>query len=392
MEREAPAHTFTFKGDGGGYFLICLVNTLLCIITLGVYFPWALMKCRRYIYSNMYLNGQSFSYKVTGGDIFLSWFLLMVIYITGLVTTIKYPVIGLAILGALLLSVPVLFTKSLQYQAIQTSLNGVRFGFRCGALRAFWNLLALPGLLVVAFGGVMVALALLLIEGSGNVIFLAVALALTWLIGLIVISGLAWHRLMLIVGEGGSFGIHRFRVQVSLRYCIKTMMIGAGILVPFFALMGYMTFSLCQSIIGESDAGLSSEQVEMLIYTRYYGKYLLIQLVYIFGVAVMSSYLAVAFRNHFLNNLQLADGQIRFRSTLTWHGMVYRLGALLVISAISCGLAWPLLRVWLIGWVAENTSVVGDLDALELTDSDEVVDNGLLSRLSRGVMPGLIFI
>ena len=28
------------------YFLICVVNVLLTIITLGIYLPWALMKCK----------------------------------------------------------------------------------------------------------------------------------------------------------------------------------------------------------------------------------------------------------------------------------------------------------------------------------------------------------
>ena len=71
--------------------------------------------------------------------------------------------------------------------------------------------------------------------------------------------------------------------------------------------------------------------------------------------------------------------------------MVYRLGGLYVISAITGGLAYPLLRMWLITWLAKNTYVVGDLDTLPLADSDERVDNGLVSRLSRGVMPTLNF-
>ncbi|HEE9900332.1 TPA: DUF898 family protein, partial [Citrobacter freundii] len=77
------SQAFKFTGDGGRYFLICLVNSLLVFITLGIYLPWALMKCRRYIYSNMKLDGQSFTYGVTGGSVFLSWLMLMVIYIVG---------------------------------------------------------------------------------------------------------------------------------------------------------------------------------------------------------------------------------------------------------------------------------------------------------------------
>ncbi|QPB31762.1 DUF898 family protein [Citrobacter amalonaticus] len=154
IKEEAPSHAFEFRGDGGSYFLICLVNSLLVLVTLGIYLPWALMKCRRYIYSNMTLNGQPFSWKVTGGDVFLSWFMLLVIYIAGMtLISMEYFVIGAALLAALILAIPVLVMKNLQYQAVKTSLNSIRFGFRFSALKAFWNILCLPVLLLMALGG-----------------------------------------------------------------------------------------------------------------------------------------------------------------------------------------------------------------------------------------------
>ena len=66
-EMDVPSHSFVFHGTGERYFLICVVNVLLTIITLGIYLPWALMKCKRYLYANMEVNGQRFSYGITGG-------------------------------------------------------------------------------------------------------------------------------------------------------------------------------------------------------------------------------------------------------------------------------------------------------------------------------------
>ncbi|HGA9238419.1 TPA: DUF898 family protein, partial [Salmonella enterica subsp. enterica serovar Virchow] len=65
-------HTLVFTGKGGKYFVICLVNFLLTCITFGIYAPWAMVKCRRYIYTNMTLNNQPFTYKATGGALFIS--------------------------------------------------------------------------------------------------------------------------------------------------------------------------------------------------------------------------------------------------------------------------------------------------------------------------------
>ena len=55
-EMDVPSHSFVFHGTGERYFLICVVNVLLTIITLGIYLPWALMKCKRYLYANMEVN------------------------------------------------------------------------------------------------------------------------------------------------------------------------------------------------------------------------------------------------------------------------------------------------------------------------------------------------
>ena len=36
-EMDVPSHSFVFHGTGERYFLICVVNVLLTIITLGIY-------------------------------------------------------------------------------------------------------------------------------------------------------------------------------------------------------------------------------------------------------------------------------------------------------------------------------------------------------------------
>ncbi len=44
--------------------------------------------------------------------------------------------------------------------------------------------------------------------------------------------------------------------------------------------------------------------------------------------------------------------------------MLYRMCALVVISGITGGLAYPLLKIWMIDWQAKNTYLLGDLDDL----------------------------
>ncbi|HCR0874200.1 TPA: DUF898 family protein, partial [Klebsiella aerogenes] len=47
LDKGPRVRTFSFSGKGRRYFIICIVNLLLTIITAGVYLPWALMRARR---------------------------------------------------------------------------------------------------------------------------------------------------------------------------------------------------------------------------------------------------------------------------------------------------------------------------------------------------------
>lgn len=97
----AHNHPFVFRDDGGKYFPNCLVNFLLCIITPGIYLPWALMKCRRYIYCRMEVNGQPFSWGMTGGNIWLSIFIVIAWSIGILVLMhLVHPVAGILLMLA----------------------------------------------------------------------------------------------------------------------------------------------------------------------------------------------------------------------------------------------------------------------------------------------------
>ena len=53
---------FEFRGNGGEYFKIWIVNVLLTLITLGIYSAWATVRNNRYFYSNTFVNDVSFDY------------------------------------------------------------------------------------------------------------------------------------------------------------------------------------------------------------------------------------------------------------------------------------------------------------------------------------------
>lgn len=383
-------HTLVFTGKGGKYFVICLVNFLLTCITLGIYAPWAMVKCRRYIYTNMTLNNQPFAYKATGSALFISMLLVFVIYSVGL-SFIEhgYPGLGFTLFGLLIAIIPFMAVKGLQYQAMMTSLNGVHFGFQCSMRRAWWYMFALPVLLMVALYIVLYIISLVTIA-VGGLVFNIVFLGLLAIIGIGVINGITYSKWMTLFGNGANFGIHRFSIQVNVKTCIRGCVLAMLTLFPFAVVIGYLiapvfTDMILLSMMGNAQAGGA-------LILQYYGQIMACYFLYFLAIMVVSSYLYAALRNLFLNNLSLANNSIRFHSSVTSHGMLWRLLVVVMISGVTLGLAYPWLKIWLVSWLAQNTQVQGDLDSLELTNDETPLENSLLMWISRGIMPYFPFI
>ncbi|EDW2259445.1 DUF898 domain-containing protein [Salmonella enterica subsp. enterica] len=383
-------HTLVFTGKGGKYFVICLVNFLLTCITLGIYAPWAMVKCRRYIYTNMTLNNQPFAYKATGSALFISMLLVFIIYGVSLsLIEHGHPGLGFTLFGLLIAIIPFMAVKGLQYQAMMTSLNGVHFGFQCSMRRAWWCMFALPVLLMVALYIVLYIISLITIA-VGGLVFNIVFLGLLAIIGIGVINGITYSKWMTLFGNGANFGIHRFSIQVNVKTCIRGCVLAMLTLFPFAVVIGYLiapvfTDMILLSMTGNTQAG------EMLI-LQYYGQIMACYFLYFLAIMVVSSYLYAALRNLFLNNLSLANNSIRFHSSVTSHGMLWRLLVVVMISGVTLGLAYPWLKIWLVSWLAQNTQVQGDLDSLELTNDETPLENSLLMWISRGIMPYFPFI
>ncbi|MCC4039082.1 DUF898 family protein [Escherichia coli] len=388
--KDNSRHSFVFTGKGGEYFLICLVNFLLTIITLGIYGPWALVKCRRYIYQHVTLNGQPFSYKGTGGAIFVSMFLIMVVYLLSISCfSGQHFVLGFLLFALLICGIPCMAVKSLQYQANMTSLNGIRFGFNCSMLRAWWVMLGLPVLLALAFWFALYLIAQVT-TSIGGLFFNLVALSLLSAIGLGVVHGITYSKWMPLLGNNATFGIHKFSVQVNVKECIKGCTLAILTMAPFIIVIGIMIAPVFQQLIMMSMLGQSDAGGELVL--QYYPQITASYFLYFVAILVFSIYLYVTLRNLFLNNLMLANGTIRFHSSITTFGMLLRMFAVLMGASITCGLAYPWLKMWMISWIANNTHVQGDLDSLELTNDDKPQDSGPLMWISRGIMPYVPFI
>lgn len=381
VDENREVHAFHFHGNGASFFMICLVNTLLSIITCGIFLPWAFVRSRRYIYENMELNGARFHYHAKGSALFLSWFILAIIVaiLCFIESTITHSEEIMFAPWVFILFLPFMTVKSLSYHAAMTTLNNVRFGFHCSMLQAWWVMLGMPILAVILLVAIFSGCGLILGEPA-NLNAILIRIACGFVIGAIafaIINGIVYRNWIELFSRNTRFGIHQFKLDLDISKCIIISLIALAIVIPFILVIIKILMASLNHLLLGSLNGLG-------------GLITLAYLLYIVGLLISSAYAFAALRNYAFNNLTLGDN-IRFRSSLTFFGMAVNLLLLTFGSLITLGLAYPWLKIRFVRYQANHTTVSGHLDALELTNDDRPLDTGIFARISRGAAPTLPF-
>lgn len=140
----------TFKGNGGSLFEIYLVNYLLALVTLGLYYPWGRARMLKYIYGETSFYGSRLAFHGTGREMFIG-FIKAVVLILAFYGSFIYLMISSAeelqngdpmaviklmasIYGLfflfILLIIPLAIHGALKYRLAKTSWRGIRLGYR----------------------------------------------------------------------------------------------------------------------------------------------------------------------------------------------------------------------------------------------------------------------
>jgi uncharacterized membrane protein YjgN (DUF898 family) len=141
-----PARRPSFRGSGGTLLGIHVVNVLLVLVTLGVYYFWAKTRVRRYIFSETEMAGDRFSYHGTGRELLLGFLRAFLVFLLPLIvlSIIQKPLDvnanvkqAAGFLGSILFFVfiPVALVGARRYRLSRASWRGIRFSFRGKAWR-----------------------------------------------------------------------------------------------------------------------------------------------------------------------------------------------------------------------------------------------------------------
>ncbi len=155
MERK---NLLAFNGSGSTLFGLTIVNTILTVITLGLYYPWAKVKYLKYYYQNFYMSGDHFSFHGTGKEIFKGFiramaFIVAIVALYMLFIAIKLTAVGLIIyIAGFLLIMPIAMHGTMRYRLAKTSWRSIHFGYRGNLTELIVLFLKGFGLTIVTLG------------------------------------------------------------------------------------------------------------------------------------------------------------------------------------------------------------------------------------------------
>ena len=151
-------YSLNFHGKGGEYFSIVIVNWLLTVITLGLYYPWAKARQLQYLYGATELEGDRFTFHGTGKEMFKGFIKAILIFaiIYGgffALAAAEMPILAVVYLYAGLIAlIPLAIHGSYRYRMSRTSWRGIRFGYRGQKTELILNMAKWLFLTLITFG------------------------------------------------------------------------------------------------------------------------------------------------------------------------------------------------------------------------------------------------
>ncbi len=355
--------TLSFEGNGLEYFKIWIVNVLLTIITIGIYYPWAKVRNNRYFYANSKLEEKSFEYHATGKQLFFGY------VIASALLTVYFMISEMFVLGQIifvagfLLALPWILWRSMRFNLNITSFSNVKFKFdgKLGGL--YFIFFVYPLIFFMAIGMTIWAVSLM-------------DIFIINIIAPIVIIAISMYALSYFKMKNSSyrinaskFGQGEFKTNLEakgfLSISIKTILISLLTFLVGIGLLGLFELETLKSL----DAAFFTKLLENLenpavIMEMFMPFQTLLIGFYIIGIIV--SVLAISYnttrtREYIYGNTTL-DEDINFESTIKFLKLTFIILTNFLIILLTLGLAIPWVKVRLTRYMLENTHISSTTD------------------------------
>lgn len=315
---EIKQYPFAFKGAGGEFFKIWIVNVLLTIATLGIYSAWAKVRTNRYFYGNTILNDASFEYLASPIAILKGRLIAVGLFIVYSVLSGLSPLFGSILLLLFFLATPYIVIRSLRFNHRMSAYKNIRFDFEGSFGEAAMVNLVWPILSIISLG---------------------------------LLYPLAHQRFVRFYVSNTKYGKSAFEssAMAGQFYSLYIMMFVAGIVIS--AVTAGIAYSLGAIPSGFNPQDPAQMKAQMLPFiVAMYGFSLLI---YLMMFAVFKSLMV-----NLIMNTMTVDDHFHFESKMSLWQMSWILLTNLLAIAFSFGLAYPWAKVRLARYRAENTELL----------------------------------
>lgn len=321
-----PRHLkFSFVGSGSEYFRIWIVNTLLTVVTLGIYSAWAKVRTMQYFYRSTRLDGATFDYHGNAKAILKGRGIVFVLFAVYQLVLEYSPELGGVLALALAAVFPLLLVRSLRFRMANSSYRGLRFAFTGTDRDGYTVFLLWP--------------------------FLA-GLTL-WLLG-----PLAHQRLKRYQHNNTRFGTAQFAFDGTAGAFYRVYLVTAGVVLLFMVVGGLVGGGALAAV---ADGKASASLVFMLIALGMYAGFLLI-----------GPFFQARLQNAVWNHTTLAPHH--FRSEVKARRLFGISLTNLIFTALTLGLFYPFARVRSVRYRVESMTMVavGALDAFVVGEQQHV--------------------
>ncbi|EDP58168.1 YjgN family protein [Vibrio sp. AND4] len=385
MNHQQISNTISFKGKGGEFFGIWIVNILLSVITLGIYSAWAKVRTKRYFYGNTYIDGDNFEYHAEPMQILKGRLVALSIVLVWSVANSFIPLLSLVMLVLFYAAIPWIFWSNARFDSAMTSYRNVHFSFNSSLKDAYITLLGrgfAASLAIMALVGLCIGLASFS-QAAAVVLGLCSMLLMAALNGWVVVGVQRYFV------NGYRYGDWQFSGELETSFFVKTYLkanvIGfltavAIVIVCVIALVG--SSGLMQALTG--DVASLNESSPFVAFALLY--------LSMAGLIVgLMAYTATRTRNYLFSKMELEQGEtsFTFQSNYTVDGYMWLIVSNFFLQVVSFGIARPWVMVRTSRYVADKTVVVGDMSQLKAVDQESKVKSAISDEVAQAFDLGI---
>jgi len=367
-DTPAPPGTHTlplrFVGSGSEYFRIWIVNLLLTLVTLGLYYPFAKVRRLRYFHGATEVGGHAMSFHANPWTMFRGYVLVFLLLVAYAVAGQFSPAAGAVAFLVLALLWPALWHSSQRFRLANTGWRGLRFRYT-GTRAQAYLVMGAPVALAIFVGALTVwALPDTSLPGQ------AADQPPAWLGLLVLLPGL----LVLIAGPLFLWLIKRqqhrhyalgaqhtrFDVGAGALYVLVLKTLGVGVLVVLALGMVAFALAVLVSLVagsGDGDAGSGPAWGVVL-----FG--LLALLFYLLTLAVAGGFFTARLQNLVWNGTHTRH--LRWASTLHARELARLWFTNAVLTVLTVGLYFPFAQVASARLRLQAVTVTATLDPEQL--------------------------